>query len=78
MRAAALRKQLESVAGGPLALTPRPEPELLPTGIGEVDARAGGLPRGALTEICGPASSGRTSLLLSILAQATAREEFCA
>jgi hypothetical protein len=36
------------------------------------------LPRGALTEICGPASSGRTGLLLSLAAQATAREEFCA
>jgi hypothetical protein len=36
------------------------------------------LPRGCLTEIIGPASSGRTSLLLSILAAATAREEICA
>ena len=36
------------------------------------------LPRGCLTEITGPASSGRTSLLLSILARATAREEVCA
>ena len=37
------------------------------------DCRAGGL-----TEIKGPASSGRTSLLFSVLAAATAREEACA
>src|SRR5438093_8473069 len=49
-----------------------------PTGISEIDALTGGLPRGALTEIFGPASSGRTSLLLSALAEATAREEVCA
>ena len=49
-----------------------------PTGISEIDALTGGLPRGALTEIFGPASSGRTSLLLSALAQATRRQEVCA
>jgi energy-coupling factor transporter ATP-binding protein EcfA2 len=36
------------------------------------------VPRGALTEIIGPASSGRTSLLCSLLAAATARQEVCA
>jgi len=43
-----------------------------------MDALAGGLPRGALTEIFGPASSGRTSLLLAALAEATQRQEVCA
>jgi hypothetical protein len=38
----------------------------------------GGLPRGAIAEIHGPASSGRTSLMASILAAAAAREEICA
>src|SRR5512142_2782397 len=38
----------------------------------------GGLPRGALSEICGPASSGRTSLLLAALAARTAAGEACA
>jgi RecA/RadA recombinase len=33
-------------------------------------------PRGGLVEIVGPASSGRTSLLLSILAAATARQVY--
>src|SRR5207248_1908478 len=44
----------------------------------ELDAKIGGLPRGALTEIFGPASSGRTSLLLASLAAATRRQEICA
>ena len=56
----------------------RPEPERVPTGIPEIDQATGGVPRGALTEICGPASSGRTTLLVSIMAEAAAREEYCA
>jgi hypothetical protein len=51
--------------------------EIVPTGIGEIDARLNGFPRGAITEIHGTASSGRTSLLLSSLAIATT-EETCA
>jgi hypothetical protein len=43
-----------------------------------LESLAGGIPRGAITEIFGAVSSGRTSLLLSILAEATARQEFCA
>ena len=42
-----------------------------------LDTLTGGLPRGCLTEICGPASSGRTTLLLAALAAATRRGEFC-
>jgi hypothetical protein len=38
----------------------------------------GGLPRGGLTEITGPASGGRSSLLLASLAAATQRHEACA
>ncbi len=56
----------------------RPMPEMVSTGIAAMDALTGGLPRGCLTEICGPASSGRTTLLLSALAAATRRGEFCA
>ena len=48
------------------------------SGIAAMDALTGGLPRGCLTEICGPASSGRTTLLLAALAAATRRGEFCA
>ena len=51
----------------------RPEPLLLPSGIPGIP-----VPRGSLTEIYGPPSSGRTSLLVSILAEAIARQETCA
>jgi len=62
----------------PALLPQKPAPETVPTGVVEVDALTTGLPRGALTEICGSASSGRTSLLLSLLAAATGRGEVCA
>jgi recombination protein RecA len=55
----------------------RPRPEMLSSGIAEVDAITGGLPRGCLSEICGPASSGKTSVLLAAIAAATRREETC-
>jgi len=74
MGAAALQKQFESV----LQWQVRPVPEFVRTGVPEIDAATGGLPRGALTEIFGPVSSGRTSLLASILAAATGRQEICA
>ena len=74
MGAALLQKQFESV----LQWQPRAAPELVRTGIPEIDAATGGLPRGSLTEVFGPASSGRTSLLVSILAAATERQEVCA
>jgi hypothetical protein len=52
--------------------------DLVSTGVPEIDDRIGGLPRGALTEICGPACSGRTSVLLSALAARTSNSEVCA
>jgi hypothetical protein len=56
----------------------RPAPEMVTSGIPALDALTGGLPRGCLTEICGPASSGRTTVLLAALAAATRRGEYCA
>jgi hypothetical protein len=56
----------------------RPAPEMVSIGIPALDALTGGLPRGCLAEIFGPASSGRTTVLLSALAAATRRGEFCA
>ena len=56
----------------------RPAPEMVSSGIAAMDALTRGLPRGCLTEICGPVSSGRTTLLLSALAAGTRRGEFCA
>jgi len=53
--------------------------ELQPSGVAELDGLlGGGFPRGSLVELCGPASSGRTSLSVALLAQATGRKELCA
>jgi recombination protein RecA len=53
--------------------------EFQPSGVTELDAvLGGGFPRGSLVELCGSASSGRTSLAFSLLAQATERQEACA
>ncbi len=56
----------------------RPAPQMVSSGVREIDTLTGGLPRGCLTEVCGPASSGRTSVLLAALAAATQRQEVCA
>jgi len=49
------------------------------TGIAKVDSLfEGGLPVGAISELTGPASSGKTSLALSFLAQRTQNEQVCA
>src|SRR5947209_3862658 len=77
-----LRSRLETALEHriPRALTPpqRSLPERMPTGIASVDALTGGIPLGCLTEICGPASSGRTSVLHSLLAECMRRDEICA
>ena len=52
--------------------------ETLSAGIKEIDDLTGGIPRGAISEIHGPASSGRTSMMYSMLAYATRHEEVCA
>ena len=58
---------------------PRPEQKFMPTGIEQIDAVTRGIPIGGLTELCGSdlASSGKTSVLLSLLAQAS-QQYFCA
>ena len=74
----------QSTQQSTISLTPasrleiRPAPEMASIGIPDIDALTGGLPRGCLTEICGPASSGRTTVLLAALAAATRRGEYCA
>ena len=60
------------------ALEARPAPAMMPFGIASLDTLTGGVPRGALTELFGPASSGRTSVMLSLLASVTRRQEVCA
>jgi recombination protein RecA len=57
----------------------RDESALIPTSIAALDACLhGGLPRGQLSEIVGPRSSGRTTLLLQMMAAATQRGEIAA
>src|SRR6516164_7601242 len=55
----------------------RPAPEMASFGIPQIDALTGGLPRGCLTEICGPESTGHTTVMLAALAAATRRQETC-
>jgi hypothetical protein len=59
-------------------LVVRPTPQMVSSGVCEIDRLTGGLPRGCLTEVCGAASSGRTSIWLAALAAATQRQEVCA
>src|SRR5579863_4564599 len=52
--------------------------ECLPTGLASLDAMVEGFPRGAISEILGPESSGRTTLIHALLAASTAQLEICA
>jgi len=81
--ASALRKQIELSLERrfPAALTPQPRlfRETAPTGIPQIDSLLnGGLPVGAISELTGPESSGRTSLALSFLAELTREPRVCA
>lgn len=77
---AIIRSQVECRIPGALTIYERPAPEAFQTGIATIDREIGGIPKGALTQICAPVgiTSGRTSLLLSLLAQVTGKEQFCA
>ena len=79
---ATLRVRLESSLperlSSTLLLRERAAPLTVSTGVAALDALTGGLPRGALSEIAGPASSGRTGVMLAALAGATRRQEVCA
>ena len=82
MKAALSKTELEAEIAGRFGdafrIHEKPVVETLSTGIDEIDALTGGLPRGAISEIFGPASSGRTSLMYSLLAYATTHQETCA
>ncbi len=68
--------QLREIAPGFLK---REDRGRLSTGIPAIDGlTGGGIARGTLTEICGPVSSGRTSLLLALIGHATRQGECCA
>src|SRR5262245_28109771 len=68
LRARHLRPEGPPLRGEDRRLSP------LPTGLAQVDALLeGGFPRGELSEVHGPASSGRTGLALALTARATRR-----
>ena len=73
------RKLDHTLSHGGLAPLPAPESDLrwaVPTGLPELDTRLeGGIPRGHLSEVAGPRSSGRLAILVSALAEATMRGE---
>ena len=58
MGAALLMQEFAAVLGGHLDWQARLEPETVDSGLPNIR-----LPRGCLTEVLGPASSGRTTLL---------------
>jgi hypothetical protein len=74
-----LRSELQARFDLPCGIDNRKEQKYLPTGIQVVDElTGGGVPCGALTEICGSESSGRTALMFALLSEATRRGECCA
>ena len=80
--ASELRTYLETILENriPRALTPprRSVPEMIQTNIQAIDSLTEGVPLGCLTEICGPMSSGRSSVLMALLAESMRRDEICA
>lgn len=81
--ASAIRLQIETALAHkvPSALTPaqRIIRAVAPTGVTAVDELlGGGLPIGAIIEMTGPESSGRTSLVLSYIARLTHEGNVCA
>jgi recombination protein RecA len=82
MRSGILRAQLETAleerVSSPFTDLEKCVLERVPSGIATLDQVTDGLPRGAITEICGGPSSGRTSIALSILAAMSSRQEVCA
>ncbi|HEX4156587.1 MAG TPA: recombinase RecA [Acidobacteriaceae bacterium] len=81
--ASTVRHEVEAKLKGriPSALTPAPRIacQKIRVGISSVDELLqGGLPVGAITEMIGPESSGRTSLAFSFLSQVTQQGKVCA
>src|SRR5205823_3126371 len=83
MRAAISKAEIESEItsrfGSAFSPHEKRPAEVISTGIPQIDSLTlGGLPRGSITEVFGPPSSGRTSFMFSALAHATRHEEVCA
>jgi hypothetical protein len=79
LQSALREKRLDRTLATAVLHASRPSGWEAATGVPELDASLnGGLPRGQLSEIAGLPSSGRTSLLLQIVAAATRRGEIAA
>jgi hypothetical protein len=74
MSACSLRTLIEARIPSAFATHMRADTKTILTSIPEVDSLTGGVPMGALTEICGV---GKTSVLISLLAHAS-HEHYCA
>lgn len=73
--ACAVRAQIETRIPAAFAAYRRPAGLGLPTGIPQIDQSTNGVPVSALSEICG---TGKTSVLMSLLAHTTRQEHYCA
>jgi len=75
-----LRNEIEARIPAAFSFCTRQHRGSIPTGIASIDDAVRGIPLHALTEICGSnlASSGKTSLVMSLLARATQQDNFCA
>ncbi len=80
LRARKLDRTLQPAGdAGSADRAPAASGQVLPTGLAVLDGRlGGGLPRGRMSEIVGPRSSGRTTLMSAALAAATGRGELTA
>jgi len=79
MQPARLKAQIEQTIPAAFTFYSRQDRGSIPTGFPQIDDVVRGVPLHALTEICGSnlSSSGKISVLHSLLAQAT-RDHFCA
>src|SRR5690242_1402786 len=74
-----LEKQLAHTVPAAFEFRSRVPLHTLSTGSATLDElTGGGLPRGAMTEFHGPASSGKTSSVYRAMAQVTCADEMCA
>jgi len=74
----AVHSPLAHLLVSPSQIINRRSRDFLAVKVPTVDVQLEGFPKGAITEIWGPASSGRTSLLNAFLSSATQQEEYCA
>src|SRR5579863_2877436 len=74
-----IERSLENRFQAALTYAQQREPDTASTGIHQIDnLLEGGLPVGAISELTGPASSGKTTLAIAFIAQRTQDGQVCA